>query len=309
MKKFIKTFALMLTAAMIISLTACDDDGDNKANTSASSAVASEVSSEEESQESSEIISEPVSSEESPEVSEAEAADGEETEIPFEIKELTDSNEEKDVVEFLKEKYGVKDETTGFEMIYSVAGTIEYQSEPYYFVYVRWMVTDENGNALHSSRVGELLVSMDKTQIYNAFANGDTVTVYPKTSQEALAPAEGDNAVENTEDSSPVEISADIKDITEDERKSVEQFMVEKHGEKSEGNGFEMSYTVSGTVEYNSAEYYLVTMRWLVQDESGNPSHLSRLGEVLVSKDMKTEYQADMSGDTLTVYPSSVKRY
>lgn len=312
MKAFLKIFALTVTAAMILSLTACKDDG--KDNTgSGSSAVTSNVSSEEESQENSEEASEPVSSEESSSVSESEADGDEETEIPLEITELENEDEKNEIVDLLKEKYGEKDDTTGFEMIYNVAGTIEYKNQPYYFVYVRWMVTDENGNALHSSRVGELLVSNDKTKIYNAFTNGDTVTVYPQNVADEDLPAIENDVASSVEDNSLVELTvdmvADIKDITDAERKDIESFMIEKHGEKSEGNGFQMSYSVNGMVEYNSAEYYLVTMRWLVQDENGNPSHLSRLGEVLVSKDKKTEYQAELHGDVLTVYPSSVKRY
>ena len=63
-------------------------------------------------------------------------------------------------------------------------------------------------------------------------------------------------------------------------------------GEKDKETGFLFSFGVSGIIEKEEKEYYVIRASWLV-----NNDHMSYIGDFLVSEDGKEIYNAYLSDD------------
>ena len=63
------------------------------------------------------------------------------------------------------------------------------------------------------------------------------------------------------------------------------QLLVDKYGERDTDTGFLFSWGFVDMIEQNGVEYYNFRLSWIVEDESGNPDHLSYLSNYLVSTD------------------------
>ncbi len=74
----------------------------------------------------------------------------------------------------------------------------------------------------------------------------------------------------------------DVKGIT---TKEAENLCVSAFGEKDKETGFLFSFGVSGAVERNNKQYYVIRASWLV-----NNSHMSYIGDYFVSADGKEIY-------------------
>lgn len=99
-----------------------------------------------------------------------------------------------------------------------------------------------------------------------------------------------------------VSIPAEFDDVTDEEREKIVSFLTEKLGAEDEATGFTMIYEPIGRFSLNDEDWYLVSLRWLVEND-GVPSHTSRLGELALSADMTRLYNAYMLSDTVEIYP------
>lgn len=73
-----------------------------------------------------------------------------------------------------------------------------------------------------------------------------------------------------------------VQTITQEEAL---QLLVDKFGERDSDTGFLFSWGFVDMIEQDGVEYYNFRLSWLVEDENGNPDHLSYLSNFLVSKD------------------------
>ena len=94
---------------------------------------------------------------------------------------------------------------------------------------------------------------------------------------------ENSNFTEETVTGEIKEISVDdVSGITAEE---AEQLCYNILGEKDDETGFLFSFGVSGAVEKDNKQYYVIRASWLV-----NNSHLSYIGDFFVSADGKQVY-------------------
>ncbi len=95
---------------------------------------------------------------------------------------------------------------------------------------------------------------------------------------------DGETAINETKaDSDIIEISVNaVKGITQREAEELCYYVM---GEKDEKTGFTFSFGVSGAVEKDKKQYYVVRASWLV-----NNNHLSYIGDFFVSADGKEVY-------------------
>ncbi len=82
---------------------------------------------------------------------------------------------------------------------------------------------------------------------------------------------------------------AQNKEITADE---AEKLCFAVMGEKDEKTGFPFSFGVTGTIEKEGKEYYIIRATWLV-----NNSHMSYIGDFFVSSDGKEMYSGYVQED------------
>lgn len=104
----------------------------------------------------------------------------------------------------------------------------------------------------------------------------------------------------------------DIEEIPEEERAEAEAFLndwTEKDREEAiengEDPGFQMTYGIEGKFAYGGEEYYFVWARWLVEDEDGNVTHSSRVGELALRTDYGAIRAADALTETFYLYPNT----
>lgn len=88
---------------------------------------------------------------------------------------------------------------------------------------------------------------------------------------------------ETNAESDIVEISVNtVKGITQKEAEKLCYYVL---GEKDEDTGFAFSFGVSGAIEKDKKQYYVIRASWLV-----NNNHLSYIGDFFVSADGKEIY-------------------
>ncbi|MBQ7040173.1 MAG: hypothetical protein IJN39_06355 [Clostridia bacterium] len=108
------------------------------------------------------------------------------------------------------------------------------------------------------------------------------IFIYRANLSEDVAEKPNEEVVEATveDDGKITEIPLDsVKGITEQE---AEELCYTVMGEKDSETGFLFSFGVSGAVEVNKKQYYVVRGSWLV-----NNSHMSYIGDFFVSADGK----------------------
>ncbi len=114
---------------------------------------------------------------------------------------------------------------------------------------------------------------------YKTFVSNDETSV----EQNELAQNQDVAVNETKSDSDIVEISVDsVKGITQQE---AENLCYSVFGQKDEETGFKFSFGVSGAVETQGKQYYVIRASWLV-----NNSHLSYIGDFFVLADGKEIY-------------------
>lgn len=159
MKKSFKNFIL---CALTASLLAVSFAGCNESNDADSSSAQSKVEST--------SVSSSVNSE----------SEIKKDKIPYSVHPITDEAKADAVQVLLEEKLGKVDSETGYELTYNVDGTVDYNGNTFYLVWMRWLVTDDDGGSAHSSRVSEFIVSEDLSTVYQADVDGTNISFETK---------------------------------------------------------------------------------------------------------------------------------
>ena len=99
-----------------------------------------------------------------------------------------------------------------------------------------------------------------------------------------------------------VSVPMDIEPPKDEDIDEMDAFLAEKLGRFDGDNGFEMIYGLVGMIEYDGEEYYLVSVRRMVQDADGNVTNSSRVGELVVNSERTAVYDAELTGDGIVIH-------
>lgn len=159
MKKLFKVLCFSALAASMITVSLAGCSGSNDVDSSSKQSKADGSS-----------ISSAVSS----------ATEIKKDKIPYSVHPITDEVKADAVQALLEEKLGKVDSETGYELTYNVDGTVDYNGSTFYLVWMRWLVTDDDGGSAHSSRVSEFIVSDDLSTVYQADVDGTNINFETK---------------------------------------------------------------------------------------------------------------------------------
>lgn len=122
----------------------------------------------------------------------------------------------------------------------------------------------------------------------------------PEATQEPSAAPSA--APEQSAPKGDVSIPADFEPPKDENIDEMDAFLAEKLGRLDGDNGFEMIYGLVGMIEYDGEEYYLVSVRRMVQDADGNVTNSSRVGELVVNSERTAVYDAELTGDGIVIH-------
>lgn len=103
-----------------------------------------------------------------------------------------------------------------------------------------------------------------------------------------------------------VDIPFETEKLTDEESEKAASLMTYLNNSTNAGEkeDYEFDYTHSCNekIFFDGEYFYVVWVRWLVEDENGKVSHSSRVTEVLINMDYSRYYSAWVSADEISVY-------